>query len=61
MGGLGDRSGKFSLVSGGDDDLCKDKDLNNRRGQVKRSGSHGSVNIEGNFLYQGGVGVAHQK
>ena len=33
-GGLGDRSGKFSLVSGGDDDLCNDKGLNNRQGQV---------------------------
>ena len=51
MRGLGDRSGKFSLVSGGDDDLCNDKGLNNRRGQVKRSGLRGSVNIEGNFLY----------
>ena len=37
--------------SGGDDDLCNDKDLNNRWGQVKKSGSRGSVNIEGNFLF----------
>ena len=49
--GLHFRSGEFSFGSGGgDDDLCNDKDLNNSRGQVKRAGSHGSVNIEGNFL-----------
>ena len=35
-GGLRIRSGKFSLGSGGgDNDLCNDKDLKNRRGQVK--------------------------
>ena len=43
---------KFSLGSGGrDGDLCNDKKLNIRRGQVKTFGLHGSVNIEGNFLY----------
>ena len=36
-------------IDKGDDDLCNEKDLNNRWGQVRRSGSHGSVNIEGNF------------
>ena len=47
-GGLRVRSEKFSLGSGGiDGDLCDDKNLTNRQGQVKGSSSHGSVNIEG--------------
>ena len=46
------RNEKFSLGSDGiDGDLCNDKNLNNRRGQVKESGTHSSVNIECNFLY----------
>ena len=34
---------KFSLGSGGDDDLCNDKGLNNRQGQVCNSYSALSV------------------